>query len=214
MREGAAILVKIWSRPATPPCWAGVALSPTCSGWHKTFIVKAEQLPHLVAWTAVWVPTSGNSPSPLTARRVTSSNTAARSPPDLRSTTPRTSRWDQRNQSFGPKRKTWANAQHGHGIAVVGGAPLAIFGASFTDRGLRRATAAEAGTWNKLSLYGEAEGGNTLLRHQHHPGHPGLQHERERSTAVRSAPESTHSLSRHCAFPETHERGEPHVGAD
>lgn len=34
--------------------------------------------------------------------------------------------------------------------------------AGFTDLGLWRAIAAEADTWNKLSLYGEAEGGNTL----------------------------------------------------
>jgi hypothetical protein len=61
------------------------------------------------------------------------------------------------------KRNTWANAKHGHGVAVVGGVPWAMFGdAGFSDLGLWRATASNAGTWNKLSLYGEAEGGNTL----------------------------------------------------
>lgn len=68
------------------------------------------------------------------------------------------------------KRKTWANGKHGHGVRIIGGVPWVMLGdAGFTDLGLWKATAAAAGTWTKLSLYGEAEGGNTLYGINIHP---------------------------------------------
>lgn len=61
------------------------------------------------------------------------------------------------------KPKTWANAKHGHSVYAINGGPVVMLGdAGFTDLGLWRATAANGtGTWNRISKYGEAAGGNT-----------------------------------------------------
>lgn len=63
------------------------------------------------------------------------------------------------------KRKTWANARHGHSVKVFGGVPWVLLGdagATNVDVGLWRATLATAAVWNQASLYGEALGGTTL----------------------------------------------------
>ena len=60
------------------------------------------------------------------------------------------------------KPKTWANGKHCHAVQVIGGVPWVTIGdATFTDLGVWTATNAAAGTWNRRSLYGEANGGTT-----------------------------------------------------
>lgn len=63
------------------------------------------------------------------------------------------------------KVKTWANARHIHEVRVIGGVPWVTLGdasPTWTDVGLWCATTAQATTWNRASVYGEANGGNTL----------------------------------------------------
>ena len=60
------------------------------------------------------------------------------------------------------KPKTWTNGKHCHAVQVIGGVPWVTIGdATFTDLGVWTATAANAATWNRRSLYGEANGGTT-----------------------------------------------------
>lgn len=68
------------------------------------------------------------------------------------------------------KPKTWTNGKHGHAVQVIGGVPWVMIGDStFTDLGLYNATTAAATTWNRRSLYGEANDGNTLYGINFHP---------------------------------------------
>lgn len=63
------------------------------------------------------------------------------------------------------KTKTWANAKHCHSVKVIAGVPWVMVGdagPTWTDIGLWTATAANAAAWNQRSIYGEANGGNTL----------------------------------------------------
>jgi hypothetical protein len=60
------------------------------------------------------------------------------------------------------KPKTWANGKHAHAVKIIDSVPWVTIGdATFTDLGVWCATNAAAGTWNRRSLYGEANGGTT-----------------------------------------------------
>lgn len=62
------------------------------------------------------------------------------------------------------KTYTWANAKHGHAVAIAGSVPVVTLGDSgvgWTDIGFQRASTVNADVWTQVSSFGEAIGGNT-----------------------------------------------------